>query len=118
MTRRQIGGLVAGAVMLSLIAATPAAADTHIDQAPNAKIQYDNLDLTTPEGKAKLRTKVQRAALEVCQNDGALNDLDRLTVQRNCMKKALASSEVQMTSAGRAAETNSRFAYLNRVDLH
>jgi UrcA family protein len=106
----QIGGAVAGAIVLSLIAASPAAADTQVDQKPRATVHYGNLDLSTVQGQARLRVKAERAALEVCQYDGALNDLDHLALQRNCLKQALASAEVQTASAIRAAEAHPALA--------
>jgi UrcA family protein len=107
---KHVCGCLAGAAVLSLVVAAPARADTPTGQAPTVEVHYGSLDLSTPEGQAKLRTRVKRAAMEVCEYDGVLRDLNHLAYQRTCVKKALASADVQIAAVLGRADIRTKLA--------
>jgi UrcA family protein len=90
---RQLGGGLVGAALLSLVAAIPALAQSPVGPVPGAKVLYGKPEIPAPEEPAEPRTKVKRAAMDVCAFEGMLRDFDHLAEQRACSRKALASAD-------------------------
>ncbi|BBC71479.1 UrcA family protein [Altererythrobacter sp. B11] len=79
--------------------ATPALARDRVE-----RVTYHDLDLTTPEGQAKLDTRLKRAAWRVCQDDeqGRVRSLD---MQRACYRYTRQDMAVQMAQRVAVADT-------------
>jgi UrcA family protein len=59
--------VIALLVIPSLLIAESAAAVTRADEAPSVTVRYQDLDLTSSEGSAKLDGRIRAAAVEVCK---------------------------------------------------
>jgi UrcA family protein len=91
---------IIGAITLGALAAMPAAASTSAEQAPTTKVLYGDLDLSTQQGQKRLQARVSAAAKRVCQFSRVpMTDLSHMRLQRDCMKTALASADVQVAQA-------------------
>ncbi len=94
MTRSKILAAAAGAAALLAI---PQAALAN-DGAPRQHlVNTSDLNLTTIEGQAKLKTRLARAARLVC--DSGSNTLRAQLAERACIARANHASEIQMAKA-------------------
>ena len=55
-------------------------------------VSYADLDMTTPEGKASIARRVDRAAADVCEMSHGNVDLATRTAQRACHTQAKANA--------------------------
>lgn len=93
LTRNVFGA--AGAVVIGLsclaVAATPAAANTNGQRVSVSKsVNYADLNLSSPEGRAALEARIKNAARQICATQGAT--LTARMDEYRCTKDALRSA--------------------------
>jgi len=69
----------------------------------SAEVRYGDLDLTSPNGRTRLDTRVRAAAKKVCEADYAFS-LDMRMAANACVGVALASAKPQVARAFAAAD--------------
>lgn len=92
-------GAILAAIGLTAVGAIPAlaAADRDGVDAPSATVRYQDLDLSTRAGQAKLRRRVSRAADRVCSFNDLLPDL-AVRLRHECRQHALALADVRLAT--------------------
>jgi UrcA family protein len=90
--------LTAAAALAALFATAPAVAGQH----KTVSVSYSDLDLTHEHGRARLDSRVNIAARQVCGFENA-TELARKTAERRCFSKALADSRPAVELAHRSA---------------
>ena len=68
------------------------------DPLPSATVSYADLDLGTDAGRARLDSRIRRAAKQLCLDEGVRDLADRLD-QKSCMNFAVASARPQIEQA-------------------
>jgi UrcA family protein len=91
--------IIAAVVPLVALAAPMASASEPAPAARTLSIRYNDLDLTTAQGQAALRERVQQAALDVCHSSGPQYDDVTFMRQVECMRSALHSANAQASLA-------------------
>lgn len=90
MSRILTAGAAAALATFGLFAALPAA------HAATSAVEYGDLDLATPEGQAKLESRIVRASRKVCSE--AITGSRIASVDADCMARARAQIERQIAS--------------------
>lgn len=86
--------LVAAAIVATSLP-QPASAE-----APTRAVRFDDLNLASAQGRAALDRRVQAAIADVCGDPGA-QDLQLVTMQKACQRKARAAADAQVIAIGR-----------------
>ncbi|MGL3822574.1 UrcA family protein [Sphingopyxis sp. R3-92] len=86
--------LLAASVAAAGIAA-PAAANE--DNQPRALVSYKDLDLSQAADRARLSSRIERAARKICVVEPR-RDLQRQAESRECRAQAMRSVEIQVAS--------------------
>jgi UrcA family protein len=91
---------IIGLAALTLAAAAPAAPPIVVEgeTQPTATISYADLDLGTAAGRARLDSRIRRAAKQLCLDEGVRDLADRLN-QKACLNFAVASARPQIEQA-------------------
>lgn len=95
------------AALLVLTTASPGIAQPPIvveGSAPTARVSYADLNLASPAGVERLRSRVRRAAEGLCL-EGARTDLARAKAEHKCFSTAVASAQGQIDDAVRSSPT-------------
>lgn len=88
--------VAAAALGLALIATPTMANDT---PAQSTSVQFDDLNLSTPEGQKKLDRRINAAARQVCQvSQGITGTRVKSRGQSACLKKARKSATKQVAA--------------------
>ncbi len=74
------------AAVAAVAAATPAMADVN-----NTLVRYQDLDLSTPQGEARLQTRIKSAVRKVCRSPRAFTMAEKQDLAR-CQVNALAAA--------------------------
>jgi UrcA family protein len=92
--------LVIGIATLGLAAAASAAPPIVVEgeSQPTVAVSYADLDLGTEAGRARLDSRIRRAAKTLCLDEGVRDLADRLD-QKSCMNFAVASARPQIEQA-------------------
>jgi UrcA family protein len=98
MPNRLLSAFVAAAA-ISLAASAPAAAPA--GDTMSVTVRYDDLNIATPAGLARLRSRITRAANGVCGIAQA-QDLRAIAYSRKCRRDALAAANAKVDLAVRA----------------
>jgi UrcA family protein len=69
-----------------------------VEGLPSVTVTFADLDLSSPDGQARLNSRVRRAAEQLCIEHAA-RDLVRSALARHCMKTALSDAHRQMEQA-------------------
>jgi UrcA family protein len=96
------------------LAAALLAAPALAEDAPQLRVSYADLDLSTREGAARLERRVAAAAKVVC-GVADTRDIAMQTKTRACRKAALASAQAPMRQAVLAARAERQFAGLRNT---
>ena len=94
--RSIIFSLAAAAAAILPAAAT--AAPILVEAAPSVKVSYADLDIGAPAGRATLDRRIAGAAKQVCAS-GFDVDFKMAQEGRICIKKAVASAQLQVEEA-------------------
>jgi UrcA family protein len=91
---------IVGFAALGLAAAAPAAPPIVVEgeAQPTATISYADLDLGTAAGRARLDSRIRRAAKHLCLDEGVRDLADRLN-QKACLNFAVAGARPQIEQA-------------------
>ncbi len=91
---------ITGLAALTLAAAASAAPPIVVEgqQQPTATVSYADLDLGTAAGRARLDSRIRRAAKHLCLDEGVRDLADRLE-QKSCLNFAVASARPQIEQA-------------------
>jgi UrcA family protein len=91
---------IAGLVALTVATATAAAPPIVVEgqQQPTATVSYADLDLGSAAGRARLDSRIRRAAKSLCLDEGVRDLADRLD-QKSCLSFAVASARPQIEQA-------------------
>lgn len=84
-----------------ILAATASAAPPIVvegQQQPTATVSYADLDLDTAAGRARLDSRIRRAAKSLCLDEAVRDLADRLD-QKACLSFAVASARPQIEQA-------------------
>jgi UrcA family protein len=86
--------------LAALAAAIVSATAVPASAAPRSvEVKYADLDLSTPEGQAKLDQRVDRAAKGVCTSYGTMTGTFRTaSVDEKCYQEALAKLKAQLAA--------------------
>lgn len=87
-----------------LAISTPAMADTKTKE-----VQYQDLDLSTAKGQARLKTRVRQAVKQVCNSPRAIT-LNERADQQNCEANAMAAAMPEAEQRIAAYIESRRFA--------
>jgi hypothetical protein len=98
--------ITAGLVGLALctqpaVAAPAAKADTSMQQVQQRLVPYADLDISTPEGQARLNARLRHAAAAVCGASYGAHPLTEVMESRRCYRDALQSAQRSMASLGK-----------------
>ena len=86
---------IAAAMIGSALIATPLAAQS--EAAQSIAVKYDDLDLSTEKGQAKLDKRIDVAAREVCKADAVRTGTRlRSNDRKQCLESARASVKAQL----------------------
>jgi UrcA family protein len=91
---------IASVIALTFAAGAAAAPPIVVEgeQQPTASVSYADLDLGTAAGRARLDSRIRRAAKHLCLDEGVRDLADRLD-QKSCLNFAVASARPQIEQA-------------------
>jgi UrcA family protein len=81
---------------------------------PRAVVSYADLDLTSPAGQAKLRSRVKSAAAQLCLSYGNVPLIEQRARAR-CFDQAIATAEPQIAEA--SADAGVRLAGRRTIEV-
>jgi UrcA family protein len=94
--------LILAALAVSSSAANAAPIVVNAEPLPMARVATSDLNLGSPEGRARLEARIRGAAESICVTRGDLS-LEAILVQQGCYRSAVAEGIWQMTSITSAA---------------
>ena len=103
--RTSLVGLVAIATLAPVVAMAAPEGD-----ARTVRVSYGDLNLASPKGVSALHARVIQAAREICGYDITVQDLTRAVPQRVCVKRVVATADVQVAAAIRGTDVGTSFA--------
>src|ERR1700761_6427074 len=98
-----------GAIVAAALLSAPVFAG-QIDDVQSVQIRFDDLNLTSPSGRAALTARVAQAADAFCQKPSDTRDLAARSQFQDCRKQAMLSADAQIRRAVGAATGSSLLA--------
>ncbi len=104
---KNVGKIIGAVAAIALITAVPAHAA--LPDSAQVAVKYSDLDLSSPEGRATLEGRIERAARQICRMDGPTPTGSRLptNAMRECYKKATESIDEHIAHAVEKRERKS-----------